>query len=177
MLIFSIGTLNLCYSQSLKSESQQLAKTQGHSVKKATWYSAALPGLGQAYNRKYWKIPIVYAALGTTIYFARQNHVEYRKYLDAFYLKTDSTRTETNILTETYTASQLIELQDIYRKWRDLNLILTGFVYALQIIDAHVDAHLFYYDVSDDLTLRWEPTLIQSPQYQSIGISLKLNLR
>lgn len=149
---------------------------EDHSVSKATWLSVAFPGLGQIYNKKYWKLPIVYGAMATTIYFAVDNHTQYRRYLDAFYIRIDddpNTTDEFPLLDE----RQLIEFQDLFRKWRDLNIILTGFTYALQIIDAHVDAHLFYYNVDDDLTLRWEPTVIQNPYYNSIGVSLKLDIR
>ncbi len=147
-----------------------------HSVKKATILSASFPGLGQFYNKKYWKMPIVYGAMATTIYFAVDNHRLYKRYLDAFYIRTDEDPSTVDEFVGIYTTeSQLIELQDYFRKYRDLNIILTGFVYALQIIDAHVDAHLFYYNVDDNLSFKWEPARIQSPHYNSYGISLKFN--
>lgn len=149
-----------------------------HSVKRATVLSASFPGLGQYYNKKYWKMPIVYGAMGTTIYFAIDNHLLYRRYLDAFYIRDDDDPTTFDEFVNIYPeASQLIELQDYFRKYRDFNIILTGFVYALQIIDAHVDAHLFYYNVDDNLSLQWQPTTIRSPFYNSFGISVKFNLR
>lgn len=149
-----------------------------HSVKRATVLSASFPGLGQFYNKKYWKMPIVYGAMGTTIYFAIDNHRLYQRYLDAFYIRDDDDPTTFDEFVNIYPeASQLIELQDYYRKYRDFNIILTGFVYALQIIDAHVDAHLFYYNIDDNLSLQWQPTTIRSPFYNSFGLSVKFNLR
>lgn len=149
-----------------------------HSVKRATVLSASFPGLGQIYNKKYWKLPIVYGAMGTTIYFAIDNHRQYRRYLDAFYIRIDEDPNTVDEFEGIYTEeSQLIELQDYFRKYRDFNIILTGFVYALQIIDAHVDAHLFYYNVDDNLSLQWEPSIIRGPHYNSFGLGVKLNFK
>lgn len=149
--------------------------THPHSVAKATWLSTAFPGLGQIYNRKYWKLPIIYAALGTTIYFVIDNHQSYRFFLDGFY-EIQATPADDRFL-GIYDERQLVELQNIYRKWRDLNIILTGLGYALNILDAHVDAHLYYYNIDEDLTLRWEPALIRAPGMQAIGLSLKLDIQ
>lgn len=148
---------------------------QVHSITKATWFSAVLPGLGQAYNRKYWKIPIIYAALGGLTYLIIDNNYYYHYYLDGFY-EINSTP-ENDLFLGLYDERQLIELQNIYRKWRDLSIIITGVVYALNILDAHVDAHLFYYNLDDDLTLRWEPALIRGPSVNTnaIGVSFKVN--
>ena len=122
-------------------------------------------------------MPIVYGAMATTIYFAVDNHRQYRRYLDAFYIRDDDDPNTTDEFEGIYKEVQLIELQDYFRKYRDFNIILTSFVYALQIIDAHVDAHLFYYNVDDDLSLQWQPTTIRSPYYNSFGLSVKLNFK
>ncbi len=145
-----------------------------HNVKTATLL-ALMPGAGQIYNRKYWKLPIVYAAIGTALYFAYDNHQTYRLYLDAFYaVNGDSTLSDP--FNGFYTPRQLIELQDIYRRYRDLSIILAVLGYGLQILDAHVDAHLFYYDVSDDLSLNWQPTRLNMPWGRpSIGIKAVLH--
>lgn len=145
-----------------------------HSVAKATWFSAALPGLGQAYNKKYWKIPIIYAALGGLTYLIIDNNYYYHYYLDGFYQINETP--EDDLFLGVYDERQLIELQNIYRKWRDLSIIVAGVVYALNILDAHVDAHLFYYNLDDDLTLHWEPSIIRGPAYSSaFGVSFKVN--
>lgn len=149
-----------------------------HSVKRATVLSASFPGLGQFYNKKYWKMPIIYAAMGTSIYFAVDNHRLYKRYLDAFYIRIDDDPNTVDEFVNIYSEeSQLIELQDYFRKYRDFNIILTGFAYALQIIDAHVDGHLFYYNVDDNLSLQWQPTNIQGPFYNSFGLSVKFNFK
>lgn len=146
-----------------------------HSVSRATWLSVAFPGLGQIYNKKYWKLPIVYGALGTTVYFAIDNNRQYQLFLNAFNARIDDDPNN-----ETFTQfdeRQLIELQNIYRKWRDLSIILTGLGYALNVLDAYVDAHLFYYDIDDDLSMHWQPTVISTPYSNGFGVSLKIQLR
>lgn len=149
-----------------------------HSVRKATLLSAAFPGLGQIYNKKVWKLPIVYGAIGTCVYFAIDNHQTYRSYLDDFYLSID-TLASPNGIVNGYDSRQLIQLQNIYRRWRDLAIIVGAGIYLLNIVDAHVDAHLFYYDVSDDIDLKFEPSLVairRSP-YPAIGFSLTLDFK
>lgn len=154
---------------------KSLDTARNHSVSTATWLSVAFPGLGQIYNRKYWKLPIIYGALGATIYFIIDNNNSYNYYLDGFYQITATT--ENDLFLGVYDERQLIELQNIYRKWRDLNIVLAGVAYALTILDAHVDAHLFYYNINDDLTFHWDPSIIQTPGLNTFGISLKLDLK
>ncbi len=150
--------------------------SETHSVKKATMRSVIFPGLGQAYNKKYWKMGVIYAGMGTAIYFAVDNNQQYQLYRDAFFARIDD---DPNTIgggdSDLYNERQLIELQNIYRRWRDLSIILCAAVYGLNIIDAHVDAHLFYYDVSENLNLSWEPALIRGPYSNSIGVGIKLN--
>lgn len=154
----------------------------GHSPKKATLL-ALIPGAGQAYNRKYWKMPIVYAGFGATIYFGITNGNDYNLYRAAYDYKTG---TSTNVSqqaieeAERYTADNLITLRDYYRRNMELSWIITAAWYIVQIIDANVDAHFFYYDVSDDLTLHIEPqwNTINDSRLgygNNIGLSLKLN--
>ncbi len=150
-----------------------------HSVRRATLLSTFLPGAGQAYNGKYWKMPIVYAGLGACGYFAVENHRLYRQYLDAFLMRIDSTSGNDQFF-NIYSERQLIELQNIYRDWRDLSIIIGAAVWALNIIDAHVDAHLYYYNVNEDLSFRLEPAVIpMGGMYngmQALGLGLKINL-
>lgn len=120
-------------------------------------------------------MPIVYAGLGTTIYFAFENHKTYRLYLNAFYQRIDSTQTDQFV--NIYSEANLIQLQNVYRKWRDLSIIIGAAVYALQIIDAHVDAHLYYYNVDDNLTLRLEPGLQPNGAFPAVGFNLTLDFR
>ena len=155
-------------------EQAPLVVEQPHSVAKATWLATALPSAGQAYNRKYWKMPIVYAGLGVCTYLAIDNNRQYQNFLNAFFKRIDSTQTDE--YEGIYQTNQLVVLQNTYRKWRDLAIIIGGVIYALQIVDAHVDAHLYYYDVDDNLSLKIEPTLLPAAGLMpamGIGITLQ----
>jgi hypothetical protein len=144
----------------LQLETEPIDSVHGHNVKEATLW-ALIPGGGQIYNGKYWKLPFVYGAIGTAIYFAYDNHQSYKLYINSFYALNGDTNFE-DAFNGRFNERQLIELQDIYRRYRDLSIILAVVGYGLQILDAHVDAHLYYYDVSDDLSLHWEPTSVQT---------------
>lgn len=130
---------------------------------RAAFYSAVLPGLGQAYNRKYWKIPIVYAALGTGVYFVVDNQQKYDRYRDAYKLRISGRPDEFDGTGDNPNISDdgLIRAQDIYKKNRDLALFITIGLYALNIIEANVDAHLD--DRAFNRNLSWKPSLYVDP--------------
>jgi hypothetical protein len=143
-----------------------------HSPKKATIYSAILPGLGQAYNKKYWKIPLIYAGFGTIGYFIGWNNNFYKTYKLAYSDLTDDDPDSDSFLDvlppgynlddpTTYNnfKSGLSKQQDYYRRNRDLLVIAMIGFYGLNIIDASVDAHLFDFDISEDLTMNWQPAV------------------
>lgn len=148
-----------------------------HSPKKATIYSAVLPGLGQAYNKKYWKIPLVYAAIGGCVTAAVINHGNYdlRKQELKYRVEFGSPQSQKF---SSFTDGQLLESSNYYRKWRDNMIIFSCVAYALNIIDANVDAHLFNFNVDEDLSLNWSPYLY-SPEINKpvSGISLTLRFR
>ncbi|ETN97069.1 DUF5683 domain-containing protein [Zhouia amylolytica] len=133
------------------------------SPSRAAFYSAVLPGLGQAYNKRYWKIPIVYGAIGTGVYFYLENTKQYDRYRDAYksrlagfntdeFWGTDADGNPKN--TPDLSEDALRDAQEFYQKNKDLSLLITIGLYALNIIDANVDAHLKQYNMSDDLTLK-----------------------
>ena len=163
----------------VEESSQTAVKTKQHSPKKATWL-ALIPGAGQAYTHKYWKMPIVYAGFGISTYFAITNNNEYQLYRAAYDYKTgintnvsDKAKEEA----EKYTEDNLITLRDYYRRNMELSWIITALWYVVQIIDANVDAHFFYYEISDDLTLHLEPQCVISNNLSyenNIGVKLKL---
>ena len=159
-----------------------------HSAKKAGIYSACLPGLGQVYNKKWWKVPIVYAGLGGIGYMAYSNHSDYKLFLTAYKLKTGNldvgdVPSEYAIqLTEYYQASQLQAYKDAYRRGFELWCIILAAWYGLNIVDAVVDGHLYTYDISDDLSLAVDPvfTLLETPGItmhgtHQTGLALTLN--
>ena len=137
-----------------------------------------VPGLGQVYNKKYWKVPIIYAGMGTFLYFAiEQNKLfEEKHFAYADRLKGDST----DVFLQTgnfYSNEALLSAMDIHRRNRDLMFIVTGAIYILQIVDASVDAHLFYFNVSDDLSLNYMPFVNYDPRTQRMQQGVTLNLR
>lgn len=116
----------------------------------AAFYSAILPGLGQAYNKKYWKIPIVYGAIGTSLYFYFDNNQKYHRYRDAYKRRLEGfSDDEFGYLDK----DRLISAQRFYQRNRDLSLLITAAFYMLNIVDANVDAHLMQFNVNDKLSL------------------------
>ena len=155
-----------------------------HSPKAATIMSACLPGLGQIYNGKWWKVPIVYAGLGGIGYLAYSNYSNYRLYLEAYQYSTGDIQEASQKAIELaghYASSQLQTYKESYRRDFELYTILTAAWYGLNIVDACVDGHLYSYDISDDLSLSVDPylrpteTLVPLPQYAQVGLSFKLN--
>lgn len=148
-----------------------------HSPKKAAILSAVLPGAGQVYNGKWWKVPIVYAGLGGFGYLAYSNYSSYRTYLIAYELKTGDldegvTPSEYEIqLAENYQASQLQSYKNSYRRDFEFYCIILAAWYGLNIVDAIVDGHLYTYDISDDLSLHVDPafSLSETPNLALAG--------
>lgn len=153
---------------------------QVHSPQRATLYSTLLPGLGQAYNKKYWKIPIIYAGFAGTGYLIASNYKEYRKFADAYqWIDEGGEGTPPNDYAIRYpSGDQLLKGEYQYRRSLELSIILTALWYGLNIIDATVDAHFFDFDIDEDLSLQWRPALLPTPTWQGnyqTGIAFRLN--
>lgn len=151
--------------------------TRVHSPKKAMLLAAFIPGAGQIYNRKYWKAPIAWAGYGVLAYFINQNSREYQRFRRAYIYNVDG---DSSTVSEypNIDPSVLANERDIYRKWRDLSIILTVAWHALTIVDANVDAHLFDFDVSDVATIHWEPSFnVSYQQPKPFNAGLKLTMR
>ena len=165
VLVCCLLFVQFCYAQ---SESKP-----EHSPRKASIYSAALPGLGQFYNKKYWKIPIVYSGIGAFTYLAINNQQEFNRYRTAVLQREAGEIDEFTDLNVT----GLINNMDKYRRNRDLNIIGAFAIYVIQIVDANVDANLFDFDIGDDLSLRILPQTINNPYTRTpvtgIGCSIK----
>lgn len=122
--------------------------------KKAALYSAVLPGAGQLYNKQYWKIPVIYAAAGAAVYFIKSNNDKYQTYRKAYIADLQG---KTHEFSGIYSTASLKQLQDGYKRYLDLTILLTGVGYTLQVLDALVFAHLKDFDVSQDISLRMQP--------------------
>ena len=134
------------------------------SVKKATTLACIFPGAGQIYNKSYWKVPFVIGGFASMIYCIDWNNRGYQRFKKAYNLLSDYDRNPdkypdgpTDEFHGRYSASFIRNLRNNYRRNRDLCIILSGALYVLQIVDAHVDAHLKDYDISDDLSMNLEP--------------------
>lgn len=143
--------------------------------RKATMFSAVLPGLGQAYNRRYWKIPLVYGgfvALGYFINFNHEFYLEFERTLIASQLQEDMSEYRFGQLQQATLESR----SNRFQRDRDFLIILTGMLYMLNIVDAHVDAHLRGFDISDELSMQFKPSMgggdINAP-----GLSLVISFR
>lgn len=146
-----------------------------NSVKKATTLAMICPGAGQLYNKSYWKVPIVVGAFATMGYVIDWNARGYKRYRTAYNQVVNGQPDE---FEGRYSADYLKNMKDNFRRNRDLCIILTGALYLLNVVDAHVDAHLKDYDISDDLSVRLEPTVFQNYAsrngYYGVGMSLKV---
>ena len=152
-------------------------------VKKATTLSTICPGAGQIYNKSYWRVPIVIGGLASTIYTIDWNNRGYKRFKTAYTLRVDYENNpekypggSADEFRGAYSATFLKNLKDSYRRNRDLCILLTAGVYLLNIIDAHVDAHLQDYDISDDLSMNVEPYFDYTPvgSHPTMGLNLSL---
>jgi hypothetical protein len=145
--------------------------------RRATLLSAVLPGLGQAYNKKYWKIPLIYAGFGGLGYMFVVNNNQYNYYRSNLVAENDADSTTLNLTR--YNSDQLQQQKIYYRKNRDFAAIGIALVYLFNVIDANVDAHLTTFDVSDDLSIRvdpWQNIYRTASGYgTAAGISLKIS--
>lgn len=157
---------------SFKVAGQDLNNKKVHSPHKASVLSAIFPGAGQVYNKKYWKVPVIYASLATSVYFIIDNQQNYNSFKNAFQIRANGEQDE---YVDTYNNSQLITIMDYYERNRDISYIITAAIYLLNIVDASVDAHLLDFDISDKLSIRYSPTIFQSPQGNNTALSLKMN--
>jgi len=171
------------YSQKTSVDSTKVdVHANVHSPRKATIYSAVFPGLGQLYNQKYWKVPLVYAGFATLGYFINFNNEQYTIYKQAYSDLID-TDPYTNSHLKLKVPSSLLRPdrlanftealrrnKDSWRRNRDLVVIGTVVFYAANIIDASVDAHFFNFDISDDLTINWVPGPVMCMDNKLMGL-------
>lgn len=154
-----------------------------HSIRKAILFSAVVPGSGQIYNhiampkgqkKAFWKVPLIYAALGTSTYFLVRNQQEQKRlkteYNNRQYLSYDDGMDFPYLAP--YDDSGILTLYNQYLNWRDLSILVVGAAYLLQLVDAGVEAHFVSFDVSEDLSLNVNPAILGS---RTPGLSLSLN--
>lgn len=138
--------------------------------KKAGLYSAILPGSGQVYTKKYWKVPVIYGGLITSAYYINESNDLYQLYKSTYLNRLDGDFSD-NL---NYSDSDLRTLTEHYRRNREVSALLFTLTYILNIVDASVNAHLFDYDVSEDLSLHIQPVYFSKEN--ASGFSLSFNL-
>ena len=172
ILLFSFFLLfcSSAYSQKVQDtrNSATPIDTTKHSPKKATLLSTVLPGAGQFYNKKYWKVPVIYVVGGALIYSTVFNSQHYRGFRDAYNQLYENPNQPAEGY-EGYNLEQLKSIKNQYRKYRDLSVIGIALLYTLNVVDATVDGYLFDFDVSNDLSLRIEPNM--TTNYKGISAS------
>ena len=145
---------------------------------KAAFYSAVLPGLGQIYNKRYWKVPIVYLGIGTSIYFYKLNNDDYNRFRDAYKRRLAGYTDDEfwgNGTTPIVSSDRLEDAQKTAKRNKDLSIAVAVLFYLLNIIDANVDAHLRQFNVNNDLTL--EPVFKLNPIDTKANYSISLKYR
>lgn len=172
--------------QERKARKDSIMRSRDLSPHKASLW-AIIPGGGQIYNRKYWKLPIVYAGFAVIGYFVASNRNLYIQYNDAYICSSnadsDTSFTCTDPLTDYYSTSDLQQYKDYYRRNTELSIIVGALWYILTILDATVDAHLSHWEVNDNLSVDVQPvvqplmTKIAMPNQQSGFNGLKIAIR
>ncbi|AWK02872.1 hypothetical protein HYN56_01040 [Flavobacterium crocinum] len=161
LLFFLTGTVSL-FAQVKKDtvlvvkDTTALQEIDPLTPAKAAFYSAILPGLGQAYNKRYWKIPLVYGAIGTSLYFYIDNNKKYHDYRDEYKRRLEGYGPGTGGKYDFLDNSRLIAGQKFYQRNRDLSALFVVGFYVLNIIDANVDAALIQFNVNERLSMRPE---------------------
>ena len=205
LLLLILLLTNISSAQdTLREKIDSVPKEKNHSPTFAGVASAIIPGAGQVYNRKYWKVPIVYAGLLTAgyfayrngnVYFTVRNNLDSRVFLSTHrpsraypinhppspqpqFLLLNPIFSNTTYDLNEFTYNDLIQLEDDYRKYFTISIIVGGVVYMLNILDAVVDAHLYHFDVSDNLSLDWQPQIFSSFTGRvTPGLSLSLSIK
>ncbi len=177
-----VGT-GLTYWGSLMDATFCFDRSQKPLPGRAAAYSALLPGLGQAYNGEYWKVPFYYSGLMAAGWFWHTNNVNYKRFKR---IHNEITNTEIEYTgPSNITAETAKYYRDTYRRYRDYSIVATVLVYVLQVIDANVFAYMHDFEVNDDITMRMEPAIIvpdneyamSAPDYRRSAVGLKVGLR
>lgn len=170
ILLFILIFTEHIAAQKATKDTLSVTSASAHSPRIATIASAVVPGLGQAYNKKFWKIPIIYLGLGSLIYYYNQNNEIYTRFRNAYRNKETVAVTGGEIAGE-----DLLYYRNKYRRYRDLNIIGVAVIYVLNIVDANVDANLYDFDVSDNLSFRVEPCIQNFSNKEILGVKCKIN--
>lgn len=167
--------ISFSYFKSGKDSSERAMKRKiNRNARISALCSAVIPGLGQAVNKKWWKIPIIYAAGAGVGYFFLQNHTQYNLYKSEIKYRVDNPNQVKDF--PNYTLDNLVIIKNEYRKYRDLATMGLALVYTLNVLDAYVDGHLKKFDMSDNLSLQIAPSIMYCNASPVIGTGIKFKL-
>lgn len=156
---------------------------------KAVWYAALFPGGGQIYNRKYWKLPIIYGGFLGLTYAVSWNQRYYKGYSNAYRDLVENSPNKsyldyirpgfdlTNPQNRDWLEKALKRKKDSYRRNRDLSIISMLGVYLLSMVDAYVDASLYHFDISPDISLKVEPAILEPNSFHSTSLGLQCAIK
>ncbi len=191
--LLAADSLTLIVPDSVTRHHKRDWNTWRPSPKRALWLALVLPGAGQIYNRKYWKLPIIYGGFVGCAYAMRWNNMMYRDYSQAYLDIMDDDPTTNSFNQFLHLGSQITDAnksrwqeifrkrKDRYRRWRDMSFFVMVGVYALSVVDAYVDASLSEFDISPDLSLNIAPAVFSTNPTQgpfgsaAIGLQCSLN--
>lgn len=160
-------------SEAAKAEASTQEPYNPLAPAKAAFYSGVLPGLGQAYNKKYWKIPIVYGGIAAGVYFYQRNTEDYNRFRDAYKRRLAGYQDDEF---QGVSDARLRDAQKTAGRNRDVSLAMAIGVYLLNILDANVDAHLLRYNLNEDLSLRPKFHYQSGFRPSTYGLSLNISL-
>lgn len=140
---------------------------------RASLLSAALPGLGQVYNGKYWKVPVIYGGFAMFGYLIKYNDDNYQEFRSALFAEVDNDESTINPFDGILSENSLRRRTDLFRRNRDFSMILAGVWYLLNIVEAHVDAHLQEFDIDEDISMRIGPaTGKNGTMFAGVGLTI-----
>jgi len=176
LLFFLLYASNLCAQDSIKLKPLLLKDSFSKKVEffkprpaRSAFLSAIVPGAGQIYNKKYWKAPIVWVGLAAFTYMYFSNNSEYQSAKTSYLSLLDTISTNNIPYNGSTNLNQVTQFKNNYRNNRDLALVLGVLFYGINIIDATIDAHLMNFDVSDNLSMKVQPSVIELPQSYAFG--------
>lgn len=179
LLLLSFGSVK-AQTSIPQLTSEDVIKAEGYnplSPARAAFYSAILPGLGQVYNKDYWKLPFVYGAMATSMYYFSINNETYKRYRTAYKLREAGFQDEFTLIDGTTLISRegLVSAQKTLKQNRETSLLLFISFYVLQIVDASVSAHLLQFNVDDNITIN--PQIYSEPNSTSPFVGLTFNYK
>ena len=174
LVIILFTNTSYVFSQNNVIEIDTITNFKKSNPKKASTLSAILPGLGQIYNKQYWKVPVIYGGYLVIGHYIKFNNGMYNEFKNALILEIDGIESTINPFPN-FSKSSLERNMDFWRRNRDLLIIFTGVYYLLNIVDAHVFAHLNEFNLNENLTMKINPYLDKIQIKNIVGISFKFN--